>query len=163
MLYICMLIASIAFLFPFKIFIITGQWWLMPLIPAVRRQKQADLWVLGHPGLQSKFQDRYWEKPCLESLKTAKKKKKNYHFDGDGGDDAGVGAGTRIKGKLHVVGFLLQPLPGFQSSKSGLQVCVTSAFTLSYLADWILVSMPRYIPVWQNTEMQMSVPEPGES
>ena len=66
---------------------------------------------------------------------------------GDGGDDAGVGAGTRIKGKLHVVVFLLQPLPGFQSSKSGLQVCVTSAFTLSYLADWILVSMPRYIPV----------------
>jgi hypothetical protein len=38
-----------------------GQWWCMPLIPALERQRQADL-------LQSEFQDSqsYTEKPCLE-------------------------------------------------------------------------------------------------
>jgi hypothetical protein len=46
----------------------------MPLIPALGRQRQADFWVRGQPGLQSKFQDSqgYTEKPCL---KTNKKKK----------------------------------------------------------------------------------------
>jgi hypothetical protein len=29
-----------------------GQWWHMPLIPALGRQRQADFWVLGRPGLQ---------------------------------------------------------------------------------------------------------------
>jgi hypothetical protein len=28
-----------------------------PLIPALRRQRQADFWVRGQPGLQSEFQD----------------------------------------------------------------------------------------------------------
>jgi hypothetical protein len=41
-----------------------------PLIPALGRQRQADLWVQGQPGLQSEFQDSqaqgYTEKPCLE-------------------------------------------------------------------------------------------------
>jgi hypothetical protein len=42
--------------------------WLMPLIPALGRQRQADFWVQGQPGLQSEFQDSqsYTEKPCLE-------------------------------------------------------------------------------------------------
>jgi hypothetical protein len=46
------------------------------LIPALGRQKQADFWVPGQPGLQSEFQDSqgYIEKPCL---KKQKKKKKN--------------------------------------------------------------------------------------
>jgi hypothetical protein len=45
----------------------------MPLIPALGRQKQADFWVRGQPGLQNEFQDSqgYTEKPCLK-----KKKKK---------------------------------------------------------------------------------------
>jgi hypothetical protein len=40
----------------------------MPLIPALRRQRQVDFWVRGQPGLQSEFQDSqgYTEKPCLE-------------------------------------------------------------------------------------------------
>jgi hypothetical protein len=37
-------------------------------IPALGRQRQADFWVRGQPGLQSEFQDsqNYTEKPCLE-------------------------------------------------------------------------------------------------
>jgi hypothetical protein len=46
-------------------------WWLTPLIPALRRQRQADFWVRGQPGLQSEFQDSqcYTEKPCLKKQK----------------------------------------------------------------------------------------------
>jgi hypothetical protein len=51
------------------------QWWRMPLIPALERQRQADFWVWGQPGLQSEFQDSqgYTEKPCLEKQKQNKK------------------------------------------------------------------------------------------
>jgi hypothetical protein len=46
-------------------------WWRTPLIPALGRQRQADFWVRGQPGLQSEFQDSqgYTEKPCLEKPK----------------------------------------------------------------------------------------------
>jgi hypothetical protein len=46
-------------------------WWRMPLIPALGRQRQANFWVRGQPGLQSEFQDSqgYTEKPCLEKTK----------------------------------------------------------------------------------------------
>jgi hypothetical protein len=46
----------------------TSRAWSMPLIPALGRQRQADFWVRGQPGLQSEFQDSqgYTEKPCLE-------------------------------------------------------------------------------------------------
>jgi hypothetical protein len=46
-------------------------WWRTPLIPAFGRQRQADFWVRGQPGLQSEFQDSqgYTEKPCLEKKK----------------------------------------------------------------------------------------------
>ena len=49
------------------------QRWCMPLIPALERQRQADFWVRGQPGLQSELQDSqgYIEKPCL------RKKNKN--------------------------------------------------------------------------------------
>jgi hypothetical protein len=51
-------------------------WWHIPLIPALRRQRQADFWVRGQPGLQSEFQDSqdYTEIPCLEKPKKKKKK-----------------------------------------------------------------------------------------
>jgi hypothetical protein len=47
----------------------------MPLIPALGRQRQVDVWVWGQLGLQNKFQDSqgYTEKPCLK--KTNKQKK----------------------------------------------------------------------------------------
>jgi hypothetical protein len=49
----------------------------MPLIPALVRQRQADFWVWGQPGLQSEFQDSqgYTEKPCLKTTTTTTKKK----------------------------------------------------------------------------------------
>jgi hypothetical protein len=48
-----------------------GLWWLTPLIPALGRQRQADFWVRGQPGLKSEFQDSqgYTEKPCLKRKK----------------------------------------------------------------------------------------------
>jgi hypothetical protein len=60
----------------FKVF--SQEWWLTPLIPALGRQKQADFWVGGQPGLQSEFQDSqgYTEKLCLKKPKKKKKKKK---------------------------------------------------------------------------------------
>jgi hypothetical protein len=50
-----------------KKFFLAGRWWLMPLIPALGRQRQGDFLVRGQPGLQSEFQDSqdYTEKPCL--------------------------------------------------------------------------------------------------
>jgi hypothetical protein len=51
----------------------------MPLIPALGKQRQADFWVQGQPGLQSEFQDSqgYTEKPCLEKTKQNNNNKKN--------------------------------------------------------------------------------------
>jgi hypothetical protein len=51
-----------------------GQWWRMPLIPALGRQRQVDFWVWGQLGLQSEFQDSqgYTEKPCLKKPKINK-------------------------------------------------------------------------------------------
>ena len=50
-------------------------WWRTPLIPALGRQRQADFWVRGQPGLQSEFQDSQGntEKPCLEKPKQTNK------------------------------------------------------------------------------------------
>jgi hypothetical protein len=52
--------------------------WHTPLIPALGRQRQADFWVQGQPGLQSEFQDSqgYTEKLCLKK----QKKIKSYHI-----------------------------------------------------------------------------------
>jgi hypothetical protein len=50
-------------LWPNDLFIIIDKctvnwaWWRTPLIPALGRQRQADFWVRGQPGLQSEFQD----------------------------------------------------------------------------------------------------------
>ena len=53
-------------------------WWRSPLIPTLRRQRQADFWVWGKPGLQSEFQDNqdYTEKPCLENQTNKNKQTK---------------------------------------------------------------------------------------
>jgi hypothetical protein len=53
-------------------------WWHMPLIPALGRQRQADFWVRGQPGLQSEFQDSqgYIQRnPVLKNQKKPKNKK----------------------------------------------------------------------------------------
>jgi hypothetical protein len=49
----------------------------MPLIPALKRQRQVDFRVQGQPGLQSEFQDSqgYTEKPCLKKPDLKKKTK----------------------------------------------------------------------------------------
>jgi hypothetical protein len=54
-----------------------GQGWHAPLIPALRRQRQADFSVRGQPGLQSEFQDSqgYTEKHCLEKQNKNKQTK----------------------------------------------------------------------------------------
>jgi hypothetical protein len=48
---------------------------------ALGRQRQANFWVWGQPGLQSKFQDSqgYTEKPCLKKQKTKQNKKRWKH------------------------------------------------------------------------------------
>jgi hypothetical protein len=53
-------------------------WWCIPLIPELRRQKQADFRVQGQPFLQSEFQDSqgYIEKSCLKKKKKRKEKKR---------------------------------------------------------------------------------------
>jgi hypothetical protein len=50
----------------------------MPLIPALRRQRQAYFLVWGQPGLQSELQDSqgYTEKPSLKKKKKKKTEKK---------------------------------------------------------------------------------------
>jgi hypothetical protein len=60
-----------------------GQWWRMPLIPALRKQRQSDFWVRGQPGLESEFRDSqgYAEKPCLEKTKNKKTNKKCEFID----------------------------------------------------------------------------------
>ena len=52
------------------------QWWRMPLIPALGRQRQVDSWVWGQLGLQREFQDSqsYTEKPCPKKPKPNKQK-----------------------------------------------------------------------------------------
>jgi hypothetical protein len=51
----------------------------MPLIPALEKQRQADFWVRGQPGLQSEFQDSqgYTEKLCLKK-QNKKQHQKNF-------------------------------------------------------------------------------------
>ena len=60
-------------LMPSKLFksSISRAWWRTPLTPALGRQRQADFWDRGQPGLQSEFQDSQGctEKPCLKKKK----------------------------------------------------------------------------------------------
>jgi hypothetical protein len=69
---------------PLTLHLPARQWWPMPLMPALGRQRQADFWVWGQPDLQSDFQDSqsYTEKRCHKKTKpnqtkpNQKKKKK---------------------------------------------------------------------------------------
>jgi hypothetical protein len=82
-----------------------GRYWRTPLIPALKRQRQADFWVRGQPGLQSEFQDSqgYTEKPCLEKPKKKKEEEE-------------VVASCSVKRKCSHVYSLLQP-PGDCTSR----------------------------------------------
>lgn len=54
---------------------VVGWWWCMPLVPALRRQRQADLWVWGQFDLQSVAgQPGLTEKPCLWKQQQQKQK-----------------------------------------------------------------------------------------
>ena len=59
-----------------------GHWWRMPLITALGRQRQPDLWVQSQPGLHSELQDSqgYIEKSVLEIETCLGKKKKKYQM-----------------------------------------------------------------------------------
>jgi hypothetical protein len=61
----------------------------MPLTLALGRQRQADFWVRGQPGLQSELQDGqgYTEKPCLEKQtnKQTNKRELQDWWHGQGG------------------------------------------------------------------------------
>ena len=58
-------------------------WWLMPLIPALGRQRQVDFRVQGQPVLQSKLKDSQGdtEKSCLKKTKERKEKKRKRKAD----------------------------------------------------------------------------------
>ena len=47
--------------------------------PTLERQRQAEFWVQGQPGIHSEFQDSqtYTEKPCLETKQNKTKQNKN--------------------------------------------------------------------------------------
>ena len=53
-------------------------WWCTPLVPALGRQRQADFWVWGQPGLQSEFQDSQGYRETLSWKKT-----KTKYYPGD--------------------------------------------------------------------------------
>jgi hypothetical protein len=62
-----------------KNIIMARQWWCTPLIPALGRQKQADFWVRGQPGLESEFQDSQVYKqrnPVSKNIKNPNKQTK---------------------------------------------------------------------------------------
>jgi hypothetical protein len=52
------------------------QWWHMPLIPALRRQRQVNFWVWGQPGLQTGQTGLNRETLSWKTKKKEKKKKK---------------------------------------------------------------------------------------
>jgi hypothetical protein len=56
-----------------KITKVAGQWWRTPLVPALRRQRQADFWVRGQPGLHRE----------TLSQKNQKRKKQKQNHKGD--------------------------------------------------------------------------------
>jgi hypothetical protein len=56
----------------------------MPLIPALGRERQANFWVQGQPGLQSEFQDsqgyrkkQSWKANKQKNKQKTKRKKRN--------------------------------------------------------------------------------------
>jgi hypothetical protein len=59
-----------------------GQWWCTSLIPALRRQRQADLRVRGQPGLQKEFQNSqgYTGRPCLRKQNRTKQANKRWQL-----------------------------------------------------------------------------------
>jgi hypothetical protein len=60
-----------------------GQWWHIPLIPTLRRQRQVYFWIQGQSGLQSEFQDSqgYTEKPCLKKQKQKQQQQQQKSWD----------------------------------------------------------------------------------
>ena len=59
-----------------------SQCWRTPLIPALGRQRQADFWVWGQPGLQCEIQGSqgYTDKPSLKKPKPKPNQTKPFRF-----------------------------------------------------------------------------------
>jgi hypothetical protein len=116
--------------------ICTGQWWSLHLIPALGRQRQADFWVQGQPGLQSEFQDSqgYTEKSCLEKQtnKTKNKKRKEKYKKKQK---------TKIKDK-------------------GTHVCIFLRIVLLLIVIIIIILPSIHIFSW-NFHLQVSLLEPS--
>jgi hypothetical protein len=80
-------------------------WRCTPLMSALRRQRQVDLWIGGQPGLQSEFQDSqgYTEKPCLKE-----KRREGRGREGRGGEGregrGGEGRGGEGEIKTNILG-----------------------------------------------------------
>jgi hypothetical protein len=66
------------FVCTFRNYRLARRWWRTPLIPALGRQRQADFWVRGQPGLQSELQDKpgLYRETLSQKTKKQKKKKK---------------------------------------------------------------------------------------
>jgi hypothetical protein len=69
---LCVCVCVCVCVYVLSLFCFRGAWLRTPLVPALVRQRQADFWVWGQPGLQSEFQG-YTEKPCLEHPPPQKK------------------------------------------------------------------------------------------
>jgi hypothetical protein len=94
--------------------VVAPVWWRTPKIPALGRQRQADFWVQGQPGLQSELRDSqgYTEKPCLEKTTTTKQQqqKKEHSEEHSGSED-------RISWVVAVVVHTFIPALGGQRQK----------------------------------------------
>jgi hypothetical protein len=104
-------------LFTFKKGSESRAWWRTTLISALRRQRQADFWVQGQPGLQSEFQDSqdYAEKPCLKKTKQNKteqntQRRDQRSFEGVSGQPLNTSALYWIKHKETGVPQWISPL-----------------------------------------------------
>jgi hypothetical protein len=138
-------------------------WWCTPLILALGRQRQAEFWVRGQPGLQSEFQasQGYTEKPCLKKKKKKKKEvpppapphTPTYVFKQLVPGGGGVWGGYKSIRRLSLAGgsmslgdglwgFMISP--HFQLALSDSCVWLEMYFTLASWSSHLLLCLPNH-------------------